>query len=92
MRCFALLQLKSLYLTDNKIGDKGATCLATCLPDLEELLLSACHITSNGAKEISKAIQRKHAPVSNDQQLLEIVLKLMLYLANSSPAFLCACV
>ena len=60
-----LLQLKSLDLDQNKIGDEGAKSLSTCIHNIDELSLWDCDITKLGIENLSKAIQKKTSPVNN---------------------------
>ena len=59
------LQLQSLNLNLNKIGNEGAKFLSTCIHNIDELRLSNCDITKLGIENLSKAIQKKTSPVNN---------------------------
>ena len=63
--CF-LLQLKSLNLNRNEIGDEGAKCLSTCIHNINELTIPKCDITKLGIESLSKAIQKMTSPVNNN--------------------------
>ena len=61
---FILLQLKSLNLSTNKIGDEGAKSLSTWIHNIDELNLCYCDITKLEIENLSKAIQKRTSPVN----------------------------
>ena len=67
-----LLQLKSLDLSNNKIGDEGAKSLSTCIHNIDELRMS-CDITKLGIENLSKAIQKRTSPVNNSFLQLNLI-------------------
>ena len=68
-----LLQLKSLNLSNDKIGAEGAIYLSTCIHNIDELKLSSCDITKLGIENLSKAIQKRTSPVNNSFLQLNLI-------------------
>ena len=68
-----LLQLKSLNLTHNKVGDEGAKYLSTCIHNIDQLSLWNCDITKLGIENLSKAIQKRTSPVNNSFLQLNLI-------------------
>ena len=67
------VQIKTLNLKWNKIGNAGAKALATCLWNIDELYLDSCDITE--CEELCNAIQSLKRPVSFNLVSRHTVLK-----------------
>ena len=55
-----LMQIKSLNLDYNKIGDEGIAHLKDVLKKLEILDLSSCKITADGAKLLADCMKENN--------------------------------
>ena len=55
--------LKKLNLSNNSIGNEGATALSNCLHNIEELILSNCEICNDGISSLTKAIASLRSPM-----------------------------
>ena len=55
--------MKKLDLVENAIGEVGSRALATCLFNLNSLILSACDLNVEAVKVLAGAISRRDQPV-----------------------------
>ena len=59
-----VLQLKHLDLSENIIYGEGATHLASCVANIDELVLEYCYIDAKGARDLAEAIKKRAGKVS----------------------------
>lgn len=57
------LQMESLCVDENLIGDSGATSLASCLHNTNHLLMRNCMVGSPGADRLAEKLSLLRQPV-----------------------------
>ena len=52
-----------LYLSNNPIGDPGATALSRCISKIDSLYITNCEITEQGMKVLAQEIEKRNNSV-----------------------------
>ena len=56
--------MRKLDLSFNKFGNPGAVSLASCIHNIDRLILLSCDVTENGVEKLCQAIRQRNFNVS----------------------------